>query len=193
MRLILASSSPRRREFMAQLGLPFTIEAPDTDEGRREGESPASLVARLAREKAEAVLAHHPGAVVVAADTVVALGEEIFLKPRDAEDAFQMLRRLCGRTHEVFTGLAVLSPGQAHVETVESRVTFTRAPDALLRRYVASGEPLDKSGSYAVQGLAAMLVERVEGSVTSVVGLPLAQLRMVLEGLGMEVNPTPKE
>lgn len=187
--LLLASSSPRRRALLRRLGLAFSVRSPAADETPLPGERPQAHVRRLALLKARAVARRFPAAIVVGADTVVALDGEILGKPRDRGEAARMLSRLSGRTHEVFTGIALLVPGErrARSAVVRSRVTMKPFDAAAIRRYVACREPLDKAGAYAVQGRGWGLVERVEGSFTNVVGLPIERLRRMLAAAGLAV------
>jgi septum formation protein len=187
-RLVLASASPRRRELLGQLGLRFDVSAADIDETPYPGEAAGDYVLRLAREKARAVAARVPGAWVLAADTTVALGGELLGKPRDAAEAREMLGRLSGRTHEVHTGVALAGPPVEHALVVCSRVTFRALSAAEIAWYAGSGEPLDKAGSYAIQGKGGFLVASVEGSPTNVIGLPLGE---TLELLGRAGIPLP--
>jgi septum formation protein len=184
--LILASSSPRRRELLEKLGLEFEILAPDVDERALPGEEPEEHVCRLAAEKARAVAAGNPGAVVIAADTVVVLDGEIIGKPVNEEDARRLLGRLAGRTHTVFTGVSVISgqPGSERVKVVRSGVTISALDDREIREYVATGEPLDKAGAYAVQGRGGRFVTTVAGSLTNVIGLPLEETHTLLADAG---------
>ncbi len=186
-KLILASGSPRRQHYMRQLGLPFEILVPDIDETMLPGEKPLELVTRLSGLKAAAVAGTHPDAIVVAADTVVAVDDEILGKPADRADALRMILKLRGRTHHVYTGVTIRLGDRITAFQETTAVTFGSFSDALAQHYVDSGECDDKSGSYAVQGLASVLVTRVEGSVSSVVGLPIAQVREALEEFGL--NP----
>jgi len=185
--LVLASSSPRRRELLARAGLRFRVEAPRVEERRRPGEPPDAFVLRLAREKASAVAATlgAPRRLVLGADTVVVLGDDVLGKPRDADDALVLLRRLCGREHRVLTGVAVVASdtGETRSRVVESRVALREVPEAELRAYVATGEPLDKAGGYAVQGGARAFVRDVRGSVTNVIGLPVDETLALLAEL----------
>lgn len=185
-RLILASSSPRRRELMGRLGLDFEILVPDVAEEVLPGERPEEHVGRLAAEKARAVSAGNPGAVVIAADTVVVLDGDIIGKPVDAEDACRLLGRLSGRTHTVYTGVSVISGPQeaARVEVVSSGVTISALDESEIREYVATGEPLDKAGAYAVQGKGGRFVTTVDGSLTNVIGLPLKETHALLAAAG---------
>jgi len=182
--LLLASGSPRRRELLEQLGLRFAVAAPDVDETPLPGEAPVAYVQRLAVEKAHAVLAA-PDTLVVAADTTVDLGGEIFAKPVDAADAGAMLRRLSARTHRVHTGVAVRLGDRTVADTITSLVTFTPLSAEMIEWYVATGEPLDKAGGYAVQGAGGVLVQRVQGSVSNVIGLPLHTVVRLAADLGV--------
>lgn len=171
--IVLASGSPRRRQLLEMLHIPFRVIAPDVDEHVRAGESPQRYVARLARAKAHAVAPLAPGDVILAADTTVVLDGEIIGKPESPAEAVAMLGRLQGRTHEVMTAVAVARNGELAEALDVSRVTFRPADGATLAAYVATGEPLDKAGAYAIQGFGAPLVERVEGDFFGVMGLPL--------------------
>jgi septum formation protein len=188
MKLILASSSVRRAEILNAAGIPFEVRAANVDESRHSGETPAQMVERLAREKAEATAReiYSSGPLtVLAADTVVVVDGEIFGKPANAEDARAMLRKLCGREHEVLSGFAALRiPDHALRSGVETtRVWFTEMSDAEIHAYVASGEPLDKAGAYAIQGLAGRYIPRIDGCYFNVVGLPLARVSQALREL----------
>ena len=182
--LLLASGSPRRRELLEQLGLRFAVAAPDVDETPLPGEAPVAYVQRLAVEKAHAVLAA-PDTLVVAADTTVDLGGEILAKPVDAAYAGAMLRRLSARTHRVHTGVAVRLGDRTVADTITSLVTFTPLSAEMIEWYVATGEPLDKAGGYAVQGAGGVLVQRVQGSVSNVIGLPLHTVVRLAADLGV--------
>jgi septum formation protein len=190
--LVLASASPRRRDLLTRAGLRFEIVPADVLEEVRAGEAPRMLVERLAAEKAASVrdrLPAQPRRVVLGSDTVVVLDADILGKPRDPEHAVAMLRRLAGRTHTVWTGVAVATTGADAlcVRSVESRVTLRAADDAELRAYVATGEPLDKAGSYALQGEGRRLVSRVDGSESNVIGLPLEETLELLAAAGLEL------
>ena len=171
--IVLASGSPRRRQLLEMLRIPFRVIAPEVDEHVLPGEQPGQYVTRLSRAKAEAVAPRAPGQVILAADTTVVLDGEIFGKPESPADAVAMLARLQGRTHEVMTAVAVACDGEVAQALDVSRVTFRPADRATLEAYAATGEPLDKAGAYAIQGLGAPLVERVEGDFFGVMGLPL--------------------
>jgi septum formation protein len=183
MRLVLASASPRRAEILRDAGIAFEMHATEVDESLRTGESSQGYVRRLALEKARAAereLAIYPArdALIVGADTVVVIGEEILGKPSSAEDAGRMLRLLSGRTHEVHTGLALLrqSDGTERVVDEVTRVTFALLAPEEIESYLATGEPMDKAGSYAIQGIAGRYITRIEGCYFNVMGLPLARL-----------------
>lgn len=178
--LVLASASPRRKELLAQAGYDFEVVAADIDETRRVEEAPADYVKRLALEKAQAVAALRPNAVVIGADTTVALEEHVLNKPKNKADAERMLRKLSRKTHQVHTGVAVVSGERAvtHVET--THVTFRAISQEEMRIYLASGDPLDKAGAYGIQGYAARWIPRIEGDYFNVVGLPIAALVTLL-------------
>jgi septum formation protein len=180
--LVLASTSPRRRELLSVLGIPFRAVAPvDVDETPLDGEPAADLVRRLAVAKARSV----EGEPVLAADTVVEIDGEILGKPVDADDARRMLRRLSGRVHRVHTGVAVRSADTVELDVVTTSVRFVPLSSDAVEWYVASGEPLDKAGAYAIQGRGGVFVEGVEGSASNVVGLPLATVVELLERVGI--------
>src|SRR5215468_1704256 len=179
--LVLASASPRRRALLEQLGIPLRVEPAHLDENVRAGEAAERYVVRLAREKAEAVQLRHANATVLGADTSVVVDGVVLGKPASEDEALAMLRRLSGRTHEVMTAVAVAGVGERYVT---AHVTFTAATDAALRWYVATGEPMDKAGAYAVQGIGGFLVERIEGSHSAVVGLPLVETLALLRESG---------
>lgn len=193
--LILASASPRRRELLDLIGRPFEVIAPDIDETPRPGERPLAYARRAAAEKAAAVAARLPKRVnarriVIGCDTIVVLGDRILGKPADADDACRMLRALSARWHRVISGLSVLREGLKgvwHERTlaVVTRVRFRRLSPEEIVAYVASGEPMDKAGAYAVQGGAAGMVAEISGSYTNVVGLPLAELIELLRWQGL--------
>jgi nucleoside triphosphate pyrophosphatase len=172
--VVLASASPRRRQLLAQFGFDFEVRPAHTDETPRPGEPPIRYVERVAREKAAAVA--RPGELVIAADTTVDVGGEILGKPVDDHDARRMLRRLSGRDHDVHTGVALVVDGRL-VSTVETTaVSMTAISEGQIDWYVATGEPGDKAGGYALQGIGGIFVTSVVGSVSNVVGLPLSVL-----------------
>lgn len=172
--VVLASASPRRAELLRRIGLDPTIVAADVDESVLPGESPRDYVVRVAADKAHTVARSHPGRVVLAADTAVVLDDEPLGKPADPDDAVTMLARLSGRTHRVLTAVVVVDPeGIEHSAVAGATVTMADVSGAERAWYVDTGEPMDKAGAYAVQGIGAAFVERVDGDPTTVVGLPL--------------------
>lgn len=176
--LVLASGSPRRRDFLADLGLAFVVQKAEIDEAARPGEEPSAFVARLAREKAEYVAGRHPAPWILAADTVVVVEQRILGKPGDGDEALEMLRLLSGRWHEVWTGFRIMQgqSGLGASREVCTRVRFMDLSPALCAAYLRTGEPFDKAGGYGIQGKGAFLVAEIKGSYTNVVGLPIAEL-----------------
>jgi nucleoside triphosphate pyrophosphatase len=187
MRLILASASTRRAEILRDAGYHFTVLSSTVDETPFAGESPNDLVLRLAEAKAELAVARAVGpAIIIAADTEVVLDGHIFGKPRSSDDARRMLTKLSGRTHAVLTGVCLIRlPDAERISFVETTlVTFAPLADEDITRYLATGEPHDKAGAYAIQGYAARYIPRIEGCYFNVVGLPLARLQQALTELG---------
>lgn len=189
--IVLASRSPRRSELLAAAGILFEVLAADIDETPHAHEAPEAYVERLAVEKATAVLAllidkpkglSTPDLVVLGADTTVVIDGLILGKPSDAQEATEMLRRLRGRVHDVFTGVAVVSTAGVLSAVERTRVWFNPVTDEDISWYVASGEPVDRAGAYAIQGLASRFIPRIEGSYTNVVGLPVALVSSILIG-----------
>jgi septum formation protein len=189
--LVLASASPRRAELLLAAGFTFEILPSDVDERRRDGELPEAMVRRLAEAKARGGASARPDAVVVGADTIVVLDDEVLGKPADDRDAARMLMRLSGREHVVLTGVSVWHRGRAVTAVERSVVRFSPLSASQVAWYVASGEPRDKAGAYAIQGLASRFVEAVLGSYTNVVGLPVARLCRLLEELRVETSQSP--
>jgi septum formation protein len=184
MTLTLASQSPRRRELLAQLGLDLAVRPAHADETPRPGEPPRAYVERLARDKARAVA----GDFVLGADTTVALDGAILGKPEDDEDARRMLRALSGRVHQVTTGVCLRAPGgREEALTVSSEVVFAAVSEAQIAWYLSTGEPRDKAGAYAVQGAGGAFVIEVRGSVSNVIGLPVAETAALLARCGFEL------
>jgi septum formation protein len=181
--LVLASQSPRRSELLRQAGLPFVVRVPNVAERGLPGEAPEDYVRRLALEKARAAVAR-PAEFVLAADTVVVADGEVLEKPCSVDDAARMLRRLRGRPHTVLTGVCVLHAGVERLAVEATRVVFAPMTDEEVRAYAASGEPMDKAGAYAIQGLASKFVERIEGCYFNVVGLPVALVYRLLRQAG---------
>jgi septum formation protein len=196
MKLILASASPRRAEILRSAGLQFTVLSSAVDETPMPNEVPQDLVRRLALAKAELVAARALGpAIVVAADTAVVLEGAILGKPRTSEDARQMLAKLSGRTHSVMTGVALIRlPDAERREFIETtQVHFASVSNDEIVKYLASGEPFDKAGAYAIQGLGGRFVPRIDGCYFNVVGLPLARLYHELSLLGWQEDGTSLE
>lgn len=190
LQLILASTSARRERLLALLGLPFAIVAPGVAEDLLPGETPADAVLRLARLKAEAVAAAHPDAVVVACDTDVADGDTLLGKPANAADAARILRGLRAGQHMVYSGVALARGGELWSELVATRVTMRDYADEEIAAYVATGDPMDKAGAYAVQHAVFAPVERLDGCYANVVGFPLCAVRRLLQRAGVTLPPS---
>ena len=188
--LILASASPRRQQLFSLLGVPFSSLTADVEENRGHGEKPEEMVCRLSRAKAEALAADHPERLIVAADTIVVLDGQVLGKPADANEAVVMLQRLRGREHLVFSGLTALSPsaGQQATELAQTTVWMRPYGDGEISRYVASGDPLDKAGAYAIQHQAFNPVAYIQGCYASVMGLPLCHLMRALSRLELALS-----
>lgn len=186
--LILASGSPRRRELLDGLDLEFTVRPADLDESVLPGESPEEHVQRLATGKAQKTTS--PGELVLAADTVVVVDGDILGKPADAAKAKGMLRRLAGRTHRVLSGVALVDGGSRRIEVglAATDVRVAEMTEEEIAWYVETGEPMDKAGAYAIQGLGALLVEQVDGNYTNVVGLPIPLTRSLFRDLGFDLR-----
>jgi septum formation protein len=196
MKLILASSSPRRAEILREAGIAFEIRAANVEETPFPSENAGNMVLRLAESKARAAaesLDPNSSAIVIGADTAVELDGQIFGKPRDAEDARRMIASLSGRTHRVLTGIfAFRLPDKITMRAVETTaVTFAALAPTEIESYVASGEPFDKAGGYAIQGLAGRFIPGIEGCYFNVVGLPLARLYVLLRELGWQGDGPP--
>ena len=180
--LILASASPRRRELLKLTGIDFLVDAPEVDETCSLPAKEAVL--ELCTRKALAAAALHPGCIVLAANTLVSVDDQPLGKPQDADDAFRMLAMLRGRWHQVYTGVAVIdAQGQLHRDVDGADVRFGIMEDDDIRRYIATGEPMDKAGAYALQGIAGLWIDEVRGSFSGVIGLPLSLTRRLLCGL----------
>jgi septum formation protein len=187
-KFILASASPRRRELLASIGLEFEVKPSHVPEVHQAGEAPEEYVARLSRDKAQALAVEHPDRWVIAADTTVLLGEELLEKPVDAADAERMLATIAGQTHIVYTGVTLENAERGYRDTrvAESEVRMLPLSTDEIAWYVRTGEPLDKAGAYAVQGIGAMFIDSIHGSYTNVVGLPLATLFQMLRRAGID-------
>jgi len=185
--VVLASASPRRRELLVNIGLVFTVDPADIREIPTTGLKPAELPRRLSIIKAKAVASRHTDSIIIAADTIGVLDGKILGKPLDAPHACKMLAELSGRCHSVITGFTVIDSAtdKAVSRSVETKVHFRKLSRAEISRYVKTGEPLDKAGAYAIQGLGSLLVERIEGDYNNVIGLPICALAIVLKGFGI--------
>jgi len=186
MNVILASQSPRRKELLGLTGLDFVIRVADIDETMDPGATPFDEVARLSREKALAVPRENDD-VVIAADTIVVCDGQRLGKPRDEEDAFRMLTMLSGRDHQVMTGLTVLKGEHSETITEVTDIHFRALSEQEIRAYIATGEPMDKAGSYGIQGGAALFVSHLEGDYFNVVGLPVCALTGILRRFGLRI------
>lgn len=198
MGLVLASASPRRQELLRAAGIAITVQPTNIPEIPKDGEAPRACAERLAHEKAWAIFKDRPGDFVLGADTIVVVDKEILGKPKDAADAARMLRLLSGRSHQVTTGVCLMGPRAASPSTEKSKsddplgdtrsettiVTMTELSDGEIRAYIESGEPLDKAGAYAIQGIASRWIPRIEGDYSNVVGLPVALVYRILRERG---------
>ena len=182
---ILASASPRRRQWLEALQIPFEVLAPELDETPLAGEEPKAMVARLARAKAALVAGANPDRWVIAADTTVAVDHHVLGKPEDAADAARMMMLIQGRGHQVHTGLCLCRNGEAHVLVDTAEVFLRPVTEAQARWYAGTGEPMDKAGGYAVQGVAALFIERIEGSFATVMGFPVERFGELVGRLGL--------
>ena len=183
-RVILASASPRRRDLLTLIGIRHEVRPAGIDESLLTGEGPVAHAERLARAKAHTIAEHEPGAVVIAADTIVVVDGDVLGKPRDAAEARAMLRRLSGRTHTVLTAIAVALEARTESAVESVDVTFRPLGEDEIGAYIATGEPMDKAGAYGIQGYGATIVERVDGDYFSVMGLGLRRLVELLDRLG---------
>jgi septum formation protein len=188
-KIILASASPRRKELLEKIGLNFQVDPSDFPENLTQDLPPESLVKFISIGKASAISAKYPDALIIAADTIGVLGNRIIGKPHTSEEAVKILQRLSGKTHRVITGLTVLDTGSNKMLTriVETRVSIKALTQQEIDGYVKSGEPLDKAGAYAIQGLGSLIVEKIVGDYYNVVGLPLRTLADCLEEMGMKL------
>jgi len=188
--LILASASPRRQRLLRYLGIDFIVKVPNIDELRLPHELPQDLVLRLSKNKAQTVFEDNQECVIIAADTVVALDNKILGKPRSDEESVSMLKSLSGRTHQVYTGTTIKSSNKCVNFLTTSNVTFCTLDENVIFEYVKSNEGADKAGSYALQGLGAIFIKSVEGSVSSVIGLPISEVMQHLCTFGFTPHPS---
>ncbi len=184
-KLVLASASPRRAELLRNAGIAFVVRPAHIPEQRQDSEPPRQYAIRLAQEKARAVVATEPGAFVLGADTIVCADEHVLEKPSDDADAARMLRLLSGRTHQVTTAVCLVGPGVEDAATETTEVVMSAISDDEIRAYVASGEPMDKAGAYAIQGRASRWVTRIDGCYFNVVGLPVPLVYRMLRKHGV--------
>jgi septum formation protein len=187
--IILASSSPRRRDLLRQIGVDFDVDPADVDESIMAGESPEDYAIRVSLDKVQVAAKKVGEGIVIAADTIVVFKDVIIGKPTDSHDAKRMLEMLSGKMHRVITGLAVINAasGKVSCRSSTTKVWFRELSEGEVKRYVLSGEPLDKAGAYAIQGKGALLVDRIEGCYNNVVGLPLALLDEMLREFGINI------
>lgn len=187
--VVLASASPRRADVLRMLGFRFSVMPADVEERRNAGERPRCYVERLSRAKVAAIAGAPAGALVIGGDTIVVIDGRVLEKPRDAAEASRMLRSLSGRTHTVYSGLAVTAGTRVASNVVAARVTFRDLTRDFIEAYVATGEPLDKAGAYGIQGRGAALVERIEGDFYAVMGMSAAALASLVRKVGYEYLP----
>jgi septum formation protein len=189
--LVLASASPRRQELLRNAGISFTVQVAGIDESPVEGESPRSCAERLARDKARVVFRSRPQDFILGADTIVVVDATMLGKPRDSADAARMLRMLSGRSHQVITGVCVLKPvagksvNSEDMRSETTLVTMSELSDEEIQAYVATGEPMDKAGAYAIQGIASRWIPRIEGDYSNVMGLPVSLAFRMLRDAGV--------
>jgi septum formation protein len=188
-RIILASASPRRKELLEKLGLRFEVEPSNYEEDTPSGLEPHELARKISREKAKAVASKHRDAIVIAADTFIAFGDQILGKPHTAIEAREMLKTLSGQYHSVITGFSIIDTETEKTlsESVETKVYIKKLTRAEIDAYIKSKEPLDKAGAYAIQGLGAVIVEKIEGDYFNVIGLPLSALTEALKEFGINI------
>jgi septum formation protein len=183
MPLVLASASPRRAELLRNAGISFIIEPAHIPEQPMPNEPPLEYAKRLARDKARAIFDRHPDNVVLGADTIVVVDEHLLEKPRDKPDAARMLRLLSGRAHQVITGVCVVAPAFERTDAEVTEVQFSALSETEIAGYIATGEPMDKAGAYAIQGIASRWVERIDGCYFNVVGLPVPRVYRMMHAV----------
>lgn len=185
LRVVLASQSPRRRELLTLIGVPHSVQPADIDESVHANEQPANHAERLARTKAEVIAARDPAALVIGSDTIVVVDEQILGKPTNEADAARMLQMLSGRSHTVVTAVAIAFAGRIRSSVEQVGVTFRTLSDENIHDYIATREPMDKAGSYGIQGFGATIVERIDGDYFAVMGLPLGRMIRLCEEAGV--------
>ena len=185
--IILASKSPRRKQLLSMMGLEFTVQTADIDETMDQSQPPEHEVAAVSARKAEKIAHEHPDDIIISADTIVVIDGKILGKPKDEADAAKMLRLLSGRTHTVFTGLTVCANGKPKTQVVGTKVTFRELSDAEIAAYIRTGEPMDKAGSYGIQGYGSMFVSHLNGDYFCVMGLPVCTLGEMLREAGVKL------
>ena len=182
-KLILASASPRRKELLSMLNIPFIIETSDVEEVMEQNLQSSEIVMKLAEEKAKDVSKRFPNAVVIGADTIVTYNDQKLGKPSSIEDAFSTLKLLSGKTHEVYTGVSIINEGKSNTFYQCTKITFSELSDQEILEYIDTKEPMDKAGSYGIQGFGGTFVERIDGDYFSVVGLPINKVKKNLKEL----------
>jgi len=187
MKIILASASPRRKQLLKQLGLEFAISPSKIEEKLNPRLKPRTQAEVLSLQKAEEVHSKNPDSLIISADTIVVLNEEILGKPKDEKDAKRMLKRLSGKTHRVVTGFTILGHKKKVVRSVETKVTFKKLNDKEVAKYILNEKPFDNAGSYRIQDLGAIFVEKIEGDYFNIVGLPLSTLARELKRFGVKI------
>lgn len=188
-KIILASGSPRRKELLTRIGLKFEIDVSKYEEDMTLAMSPFELVKFLSLNKGREVAPRHKESIIISADTIVVLDDKVLGKPKDADEAIQMLVELQGRAHEVMTGFTIIdtATNKTHTDAVISKVHFRELNDNEIKAYVATGEPLDKAGSYGIQDIGSTIVERIEGDYFNIVGLPICALALKLKDFGINI------
>lgn len=191
-KIILASGSPRRKQILEQVGLNFIVEVSDYEEKSIPGVSPSEFVETLSLEKANVVAKNHNDAIIIGADTIVVLDNQILGKPKTKQDAREMLKKLSGNTHSVFTGFTIIDTVNKRTITnhVETKIRFKNLSEEEIRAYIETGEPMDKAGAYGVQDKGALFVEHIEGDYSSVMGLPIVKIFEILKELGIDILKT---
>lgn len=188
-KIILASTSPRRKKLLSRIGLPFEVQASDYEEDMKLDLTPKELVKHLSKGKAEAVAKNYEDAIVIGADSIVVHKNEVFGKPTSTAEAKEMLKKLSGTVHSVITGFTIIDTktNKSVSQAIEAKIYFREVTEEEMDAYIKTGEPMDKAGAYAVQGLGAIFVEKIEGDFTGVIGLPLFALAKELKNFGAEV------